>query len=99
MPNSVMMCSEYKDKLEEQFDEQQVNWLKDLLFKEAFTRSVLVTRNLFLQFKGVSLTGPEEEATATFYSRVIDFATGNLAMREVFDMSSTVRMDAIRNLG
>ena len=66
-------------------------------------RCAVVPRKLFLQFKGVSLSGDpsqeEDERPKTFYSRVIDFATGNLAMREVFNMSSTVRMDAIRNLG
>ena len=34
-----------------------------------------------------------------FYERLENYATGNMAMREVFDMDSSVRLTAIQSLG
>ena len=99
----AVFIQEYKDDLDLQFDEKQMLWLEKLLFKEAFSRSKIISRKVFLEFKGDTLEQDGEKGRnkkhKSFYSRVIDYAAGNLAMKEVFNMNSIIRMDAIRNLG
>ncbi|XP_063729640.1 uncharacterized protein LOC134857192 isoform X3 [Symsagittifera roscoffensis] len=100
---SLWLCFviEYKDLLDLQFDEKQMEWLEKLLFKEAFGRNKIISKQLFLDFRGIGSAATAADSKLprkTFYSRVIDYAAGNLAMKEVFNMNSIIRMDAIRNL-
>ena len=79
-----------------------MEWLEKLLFKEAFGRNKIISKQLFLDFRGIGSAATAADSKLprkTFYSRVIDYAAGNLAMKEVFNMNSIIRMDAIRNLG
>ncbi len=97
--NVFVVFIDYKTELEAQFDAREMEWLKSLLFKEAFGRSKIISRNIFMEFRGLGPNNPSPTMRKSFYARVVDYATGNLAMKEVFNMNSIVRMDAIRNLG
>merc|ERR1712178_502746 len=47
--------TEYQDDLETQFDEKEMKWLKNLLFKEAFGRSKVISRQRVMEFRGIDL--------------------------------------------
>ena len=55
----------------------------------------MVSKSLYDEFSGKN----EKANPDHFYERLKAYAIGSLAMREVFNMESSVRLAAIRNLG
>ncbi|XP_033102214.1 uncharacterized protein LOC117105240 [Anneissia japonica] len=87
-------ADEYKEQLKENFPEHRQKWLMNLIYGDIFELRKMITRKMYTSFCCCIATDPDN-----FYHRIVDYALGVLAMRSVFDMESTVRLDAVQNLG
>ena len=88
--------SEYGKQLAEDFGDDRINWLMQLMYKDIFEHKSVMKREAFDRFIGKI---KKKAGGDVFYNRLTDYAIGSLAIREVFDMESTVRLTAIQNLG
>ncbi|XP_077995720.1 uncharacterized protein LOC144449132 isoform X2 [Glandiceps talaboti] len=86
--------TEYAENLERDFPEDKVNWLMNLIYKDVLELNKTIDKKMYNSFCGGSQGDPDR-----FYERLKHYAIGSFAMREVFDMDSTVRLDAVQNLG
>ncbi|XP_071945403.1 uncharacterized protein [Antedon mediterranea] len=85
---------EYKEQLKESFPEHRQKWLINIIYGDIFDLHKMITKKMYTDF----CCGIENDPD-NFYHRILDYALGLLAMRSVFDMESTVRLDAVQNLG
>ncbi|XP_022102105.1 uncharacterized protein LOC110985406 [Acanthaster planci] len=87
----------YKDQMVEQFTEDKVQWLTNLLYGDVLLLRKVVTKHTYETFCRHKPNKPRDPDR--FYNRLISYAKGCIAMRGVFNMESTVRLDAIQKLG
>ncbi|XP_070573269.1 uncharacterized protein [Ptychodera flava] len=85
--------AEYEDRLATEFPEDKTRWLMNLIYKDVLELSKTIQKKTYDSFCGDKQGDPD-----SFYERLKDYAVGSFAIREVFDMESTVRLDAIQNL-
>ncbi|CAD5125337.1 DgyrCDS13576 [Dimorphilus gyrociliatus] len=86
---------EYEEKICKNFGFDRVNWFCELLFDDVFEKSLLIEKAAYQKFIG----DKEFVSKDTFYQRLRDYGIGMLAMKEVFDMKSSVRITAVQKLG
>ena len=84
----------YEDKLTKEFDAKTVKWFVNLLYKDVLNLNKIITKQMYHKFCGNNVNANADH----FYERLKDYGIGSFAMREVFDMESTVRLAAIQNL-
>ena len=85
---------DYEEKLAEEFDAEKVKWFVNLLYKDVLDLNKIITKQMYHKFCGKNVNANAHH----FYERLKEYGIGSLAMREVFDMESTVRLAAIQNL-
>ncbi|XP_064619975.1 uncharacterized protein LOC135483236 [Lineus longissimus] len=85
---------DYKVEIVRVFGMDKEKWLCGLIYRDIFELAKDVKKSSYLQFCINKTDDPHY-----FFSRVQDYATAIVAMKEVFDMDSTVRLTAVQNLG
>lgn len=86
---------EYKDSICDKFGPDRVDWFCRLLFYDIFEQANLVNKSVYKKFIG----DKDFVNKDIFYQRLRDYGIGMLAMKEVFDMKSSVRITAVQGLG
>ncbi len=87
--------SDYGEKITDHFGQEKEKWAIHLIYKDIFELHKTVDKSTYDKFCGKKTKGDRH----LFFNRLKEYAVGSFAMREVFDMDSTVRLTAIRNLG
>lgn len=87
--------NDYGDRIVRHFSEEQKKWFVNLIYKDIFELRKSINKTVYDHFTGKNAKADHDH----FYNRLRDYAIGYFAMREVFDMESSVRITAIRNLG
>ena len=90
-----VFLGDYDQRIMESYGDEKSKWFVHLLYKDVFDLKKVITREMYRGFAGKNRDANPHH----FYERVKDYAIGRLAMKEVFDMESTVRLAAIQNLG
>ncbi|CAH1801193.1 unnamed protein product [Owenia fusiformis] len=85
---------DYAERMQLFFTDEQTKWVINLIYKDIFELRKCLDRKLYDKFCGKNV----EKDSDLFYNRLKDYAVGSFAMREVFNMESSVRMTAIKNL-
>jgi hypothetical protein len=85
---------DYQQEIVRTFGLNKETWLCGLMYKDVFELAKDVKKSSYLQFCKNKTDDPHY-----FFSRLQDYATAIIAMKEVFDMDSTVRLTAVQNLG
>ncbi|XP_074643068.1 uncharacterized protein LOC141900191 [Tubulanus polymorphus] len=83
---------DYGSQIKETFGHERPNWLLVLIYKDIFEQVKNVTKKKYVHFCGTS-SNPH-----IFYKRVEEYAVCMHAMKEVFDMNSSVRLTAVQNM-
>lgn len=84
----------YEEQIKEQMPEDKVQWIINILYGDVLEMKNTVTKKMYDIFCGDISWGADR-----FFLRLMDYAKGTIAMRGVFNMKSTVRLDAVQNLG
>lgn len=86
---------DFKDDFEETFGEKDTEWLLSILHREMMVDSSenMLKKDKYLEFCSV------HDVIHPLWLRVQEQARESYAMREVFSMDSSVRVQAIENLG
>ena len=87
--------NDYKQKITENLNASQVQFLVNLIYKDIFNLKKSIKRQLYDQF----CEGNPDADPHRFFNRLQQYAVGYYAMREVFNMNSSLRMTTIQNLG
>lgn len=89
------ILSDFKDDFEETFGEKDTEWLLSILHREMMVDSSenMLKKDKYLEFCSV------HDVIHPLWLRVQEQARESYAMREVFSMDSSVRVQAIENLG
>lgn len=89
------ILSDFKDDFEETFGEKDTEWLLSILHREMIVDSSenMLKKDKYLEFCSV------HDVIHPLWLRVQEQARESYAMREVFSMDSSVRVQAIENLG
>lgn len=89
------ILSDFKDDFEETFGEKDTEWLLSILHREMMVDSSenMLKKDKYLEFCSV------DDVIHPLWLRVQEQARESYAMREVFSMDSSVRVQAIENLG
>lgn len=89
------ILSDFKDDFEETFGEKDTEWLLSILHREMMVDSSeeMLKKDEYLEFCSV------DDVIHPLWLRVQEQARESYAMREVFSMDSSVRVQAIENLG
>lgn len=85
----------YDEQLKKKFSEDKVHWLMNVVYGDIFRLNKTISKKMYENFAG----NCKDSDPDSFYYRVLDYARGKVAMRGVFDMESTIRLDAVRSLG
>ncbi|XP_038059076.1 uncharacterized protein LOC119730314 [Patiria miniata] len=88
---------QYKSQIMDQFTEDKVQWMTNLLYGDVLLLRKVVTKHTYEMFCRHKPNKPRDPDR--FYNRLVNYAKGCIAMRGVFNMESTVRLDAIQKLG
>ena len=88
---------QYENQLVERFTEDKIQWVINLLYGDVLLLRKIITKQTYDAFCSHKAGKPQDPDR--FYNRLISYAKGSIAMREVFNMESTVRLDAIQKLG
>ncbi|XP_033627344.1 uncharacterized protein LOC117290195 [Asterias rubens] len=88
---------EYDDQLTEKFSKEKIDWLTNLLYGDILLMRNIITKHTYETFCCHDPNEPRDPDR--FFSRLLSYAKGTIAMRGVFNMESTVRLDAIQKLG
>ena len=75
------------------FDEDNIPWLLEMLQSDVFENAEKITKEQFFQVRGDSME------SNTFWKVVSQIAVEKFNIKEVFNMTSTVRLAAIERLG
>ncbi|XP_072163755.1 uncharacterized protein [Diadema setosum] len=84
----------YQEQIKAQMPDDKIQWIVNILYGDVLELRKVVTRKMYDDFCGDASWGPDR-----FFLRLMDYAKGSIAMRGVFNMKSTVRLDAVQNLG
>lgn len=88
--------SDYSERISDEMGEDKNKWLVNLMYKDLFNLNKSLNIQAYLSFIGSESSRHEGDL---FYERIREYAIGSFAMREVFNMESSVRLTAVRNLG
>lgn len=86
---------EYKDKIIKTYTEEEFKLFVNLIYKDIFMLNKSMKRTAYDQF----CEGNPDADPHRFYHRLAQYAKGYHAMREVFNMDSTLRLITIQKLG
>lgn len=86
---------EYKDKTIKRYTEEEFKLFVNLIYKDIFMLNKSMKRATYDQF----CEGNPDADPHRFYHRLGQYAKGYHAMREVFNMDSTLRLITIQKLG
>ncbi|RDD40004.1 hypothetical protein TrispH2_006850 [Trichoplax sp. H2] len=87
--------SDYHDVLKRDYPDDRQEWLlQGVIWKDIFTKKDVIRKEEFTAFCGKNWSKPHK-----FLSCVSNQVASRLAIHEVFNMESTVRMAAVENLG
>lgn len=108
-------CPSLSEEIPEEAEEEEErspqkiveDWLRQLLTKDLFGQAETIERNtydaicvtLHRHQRDSARENPPSNNNDNFYRRVKEFGMGKLAMVNVFNMDSSVRLVAIQNLG
>lgn len=87
--------AEYKDKIIKTYTEEEFKLFVNLIYKDIFMLNKSMKRTAYDQF----CEGNPDADPHRFYHRLAQYAKGYHAMREVFNMDSTLRLITIQKLG
>lgn len=87
--------TDYHDKIVKQYSEDRFKFFVNLIYKDIFNLQKTVKKSQFEAF----CEGNPDADMHRFYNRLQAYATGYHAMVEVFNMSSSLRLTTIQNLG
>ena len=87
--------ADYSERITKHFGKDKEKWAIHLIYSDIFELHKTVDKSTYTKFCGRNTKGDPH----LFFNRLKDYAIGSFAMREVFDMDSTVRLTAIQNLG
>ena len=90
--------SDYKQAIVDDFGEERVGFLVKVLKRDIFEKHDVITKLSYNKFVGRPRQGKQFQGDQ-FYERLRHYASSSLALREVLDMNSTVRLTAIETLG
>ncbi|XP_063448619.1 uncharacterized protein LOC134728118 [Mytilus trossulus] len=88
------LLEDFKLDFEQTFGEEDTEWLLAILHRE-----LMVEHDENVSFENFIAFCTIDEKVLPVWSRIQEQARESYAMREVFDMDSSVRVDAIENLG
>ena len=86
---------DYGDRIADQFGADKEKFAVHLIYNDIFELHKVVDKATYTRFCGRNTKADPH----LFFNRLKDYAVGSFAMREVFNMDSSVRLTAIRNLG
>ncbi|XP_052075689.1 uncharacterized protein LOC127713101 [Mytilus californianus] len=86
---------DYHDKIVKQYSEDRFKFFVNLIYKDIFDLQKTVKKSQYDAF----CEGNPDADMHRFYNRLQAYATGYHAMVEVFNMSSSLRLTTIQNLG
>lgn len=87
--------NDYKEKAVKQFSEDKFKYFVNIIYKDIFTLNKTIKKTAYDQF----CEGNPDADPHRFYSRLQQYAVGYFAMREVFNMESSLRLTTIQKLG
>ncbi len=87
--------ADYGQRITQHFGSDKEKWAIHLIYNDIFELRKTIGKSTYEKFCGKNTKGDPH----LFFNRLKDYAIGSFAMREVFNMDSTVRLTAIRNLG
>ncbi len=87
--------SDYGERINRQLGEDKEKWMVQIIYKDVLELRKEVKHEEYLRFSGKNTKANPDH----FFERVKSYVVGICAMREVFDMESTMRLIAIQNLG
>ncbi|XP_064612127.1 uncharacterized protein LOC135476138 [Liolophura sinensis] len=88
---------DYGEEIEESYTEENLNqrFFVNVIYKDIFDLRKEIKRDMYDQF----CDGNPQGDPHCFYSRLQEYARGLYAMKEVFNMDSTLRLTVVQNLG
>ena len=90
----VKILEDFMADFQKTFGDEDTEWLLAILHRELLVQQdEMVTFQNFIEFCTI------DEKTLPLWSRIQEQARESYAMRDVFNMDSSVRVDAIENLG
>ncbi|KAK3084463.1 hypothetical protein FSP39_013947 [Pinctada imbricata] len=87
--------ADYKEKVTRTYEQDRMKTFCNLIYKDIFNLSKSITKVQYDKFCG----GNPDADHHRFYHRLEEYAIGYYAMREVFDMESSLRLTTIQKLG
>ncbi|XP_021374753.1 uncharacterized protein LOC110464060 isoform X1 [Mizuhopecten yessoensis] len=87
--------NDYKRKIIMKYSEDKLKFFLNLMYKDIFTLNKTVKRSTYDHF----CEGNPDADPHRFYNRIQQYAVGYYAMHAVFNMTSTLRLTTIQNLG
>lgn len=88
-------AADYGDRISQTFGPSQRKLFENLLCKDVFELQNVVKKDKYEKFIGATSSNQPDP----FFDRISAYVTAHTAMKEVFDMDSTVRLTAIQQLG
>ena len=88
--------TDYKNRLNKIYASSDKEWFMDILKRELEVEDELVNKNNYQEFLCVEVDG--EIKKQTILKRANDLAVESYSMKEVFNLGSSVRIDAVKNL-
>lgn len=86
---------EYKEKIAKTYTEEEWKLFVNLIYKDIFMLNKSLKKATYNQF----CEGNPDADPHRFYHRLAQYAKGYHAMREVFNMDSTLRLITVQKLG
>ncbi|XP_033748675.1 uncharacterized protein LOC117333479 isoform X2 [Pecten maximus] len=87
--------NDYKEKIIMKYSEDKLKFFLNLMYKDIFTLNKTVKRSIYDSF----CEGNPDADPHRFYNRIQQYVVGYYAMHAVFNMTSTMRLTTIQNLG
>jgi hypothetical protein len=87
--------AEYKEKIVKTYTEEEWKLFVNLIYKDIFMLNKSLKKTSYNQF----CEGNPDADPHRFYHRLAQYAKGYHAMREVFNMDSTLRLITVQKLG
>ena len=87
--------ADYEQRIIDDYGEEPARLFVHLIYKDIFDLNKVINKCAYNTFMGQNTKANPHY----FYERLENYAIGNMAMREVLDMDSSVRLTAIQNLG
>ncbi|XP_060075823.1 uncharacterized protein LOC132555490 isoform X2 [Ylistrum balloti] len=87
--------NDYKEKISVKYSADKFKFFLNLMYKDIFTLNKVVKRSVYDNF----CEGNPDADPHRFYNRIQQYVVGYYAMYAVFNMTSTMRLTTIQNLG